>query len=68
LQIYTVYGPDKLPRIPKGEQKNFFDGYVNWVVAGNAIISAQFGTPRRMRRRSQPLRLPSQGRLASNSI
>jgi agmatine deiminase len=43
LQLYTVYGPDSLPRVPQNEQSTFFDGYLNFCIAGDAVITAQFG-------------------------
>ncbi len=43
LQLYTVYGPDSLPRVPRDKRRSFFDGYVNFCIAGDAVITAQFG-------------------------
>lgn len=38
-----MYGPDRLPRWPKGQWDTFFAGYLNFVVADGAVITAQFG-------------------------
>ncbi len=45
--IYTMEGPDVLPRWPQNRWDTFFDGYINFVEAGNAIIMGEFGdTPK----------------------
>ncbi|QNS08416.1 agmatine deiminase family protein [Streptomyces xanthii] len=43
LQVLTIEGPDTLPRIPAGQQKDFLSSYMNYTVTNQAVITTQFG-------------------------
>ncbi|NBE52416.1 agmatine deiminase family protein [Streptomyces boluensis] len=43
LEVLTIEGPDTLPRIPAGRQKDFLSSYMNWTVTNQAVITTQFG-------------------------
>lgn len=43
LQVLTIQGPDRLPRIPSSRQRDFLSSYMNWTVTNKAVITTQFG-------------------------
>ncbi|MEV6108037.1 agmatine deiminase family protein [Streptomyces sp. NPDC051940] len=43
LQVLTIEGPDVLPRIPHGKQREFLSSYMNWTVTNQAVVTVQFG-------------------------